>query len=805
MRSSMIEAQGSGIVQQQERDILSSYQEPHALSSASPSFSEGPLKRLVPAEGWSPLVLLAIALYCVVTAIISVKWVDHSNLFYWSPVLGLLLGLGVAKVRGFSQAPLHVVVCLGGYWFSLWMTCTVAYHVPWSDLFVSFYLVLVGGVAPQGLPANDVAFFFYLCFLCFFLGYFGCWLIYHARMPWLVALVYCSIVLVNLNYVKHDPSFLIVVLAGALLLLVARVQLASQLLTWAYEGLHADLLWRRRFVWRCMQAACLLGLVVTLCSWVLPVQSMPSSAVGLWNGVNNAVSNITNGHISLDNPSLLFQPYQTPSSFFSDQLTISGSVQLPSGEVLQYTSSDGPHYLEGYTLDHFDGHTWINVPAGVGGRDYPAGTPLPPDVNNVHLAMVKTSVTIIHPPQGTMHYIFAPAQPQTFDVATTVYGDTTAESWVQQSPLAQGETYNVTSVEPSTNTNGIHDIPLPQDDATTWQRDNDYLLLFGDLQLPSDLSQQVQKTVIQWTKGAHDTYSALKMLESHLSDTAIFTYSTDNAPVPSNVDAVDWLLQTRRGYCTYYATAMTVMARMLGIPARVTNGFSQGTPNTRHDRWSVAGSDAHSWVQAYLPGYGWVSFDPTPGFAAGANPNQGTLPPGVLPSSLQTPTATAPTPSPTPAGAHVSNPHGASATNGNSRVSWWLIASGIASALLAAGVFILLTLRRWWRNLYRGQSFASGKFWRLCRLASWIGLGPRGWQTPYEYGEMLSRYMPQQAFPLWCLTNLYVHERWGASTPTKHSVSEQKQVVERSWRILLGALLRSSIYSIKQRFTFRHT
>jgi transglutaminase-like putative cysteine protease len=808
MRSRITDMRSPEAIQQQERNIPTSKTSTRRTSTPDVNGRVEPHKgSLSPAEGWSPLLLLAVALYCIVTAIISVKWVSHSSLFYWSPLVGLLLGLGVSKVRGLPPATLHVAACLIGYWLALWMTCSVAFHIPWSDLFVSFYVVLVGGIAPQGLPVNDIAFFFYLYFLCFFLGYFGCWLVYRARMPWLVALVYCSIMLVNLNYVQHDPSFLVIVMAVALLLLVARVQLASQLLSWIDQGLYAHRRWRQRLVWRCMQAACLLSLLICLFGWILPAQPEPASGASMWNSINNLVNNITSGRISLANASSLFQG-QASTNFFSDQLTISGSVQLPSGEVLNYTSSAGPRYLEGYTLNHFDGHTWINTPSATAGRqDYTAGTLLPLDIDIEQAAgfpRVETRVTIVHPPQETLHYIFAPAQPQLFDVATTVYGRATAESWVQQSPLVQGEIYNVTSVEPPANTQGIHTIPLPQDDMRVWQQDGNYIALSPDLQLPGDLSPQVRQTMIQWTAGAGDAYSALQSLESHLSDTTVFTYSVNNPPIPSNIDVVDWLLQTRRGYCTYYATAMTIMARMLGIPARIVNGFSQGTLDRQHNRWSVSGSDAHSWVQAYLPGYGWVNFDPTPGFAAGADPNQGSFSlPGAPLQPQPTPTPTAqPTPTPTSTRAYAADPHmGLSATGDSASAAWWLVGSGLVVALLAAGVFMLLTLRRWWRNLYRGQSFASEKFWRICRLAGWLGLGPRSWQTPYEYGEMLSRYVPQQAFPLWCLTNLFVQERWGASVQPMRPVSEAKRVVERSWRALLAALVRGGFAGIKRRVT----
>ena len=64
---------------------------------------------------------------------------------------------------------------------------------------------------------------------------------------------------------------------------------------------------------------------------------------------------------------------------------------------------------------------------------------------------------------------------------------------------------------------------------------------------------------------------------------------------------------------------MVVMARMLGIPARIVNGFTQGS--LQGNTWVVNGTDAHSWVQVYFPGYGWINFDPTPGYSVPAATN----------------------------------------------------------------------------------------------------------------------------------------------------------------------------------------
>ena len=319
-------------------------------------------------------------------------------------------------------------------------------------------------------------------------------------------------------------------------------------------------------------------------------------------------------------------------------MTIAGSVHLPAGEVLDYTSSTAaPQYLAGFSYDHFDGHTWTSSDQG-SAQNYDANAMLPNDTN-VNYKSVTTSVTIVQPPGGIKHYLFGPAQPSTFDVATTLYGNPFVSAWSQQSALTKGEHYQVTSFVSTAAPRDLSAVPFPQENPDFWNTDTNFTTLqMFYFHVPVNISGQVLVTAQQWTQGATGTYDALKMLEARLSNTAQFTYSLDNPSIPDNVDAVSWLLQTRQGYCTYYATAMTIMARLLGIPARVVNGFSHGHLDAHRKLWVVDGSDAHSWVQAYFPGYGWINFDPTPGFAL--HNTQPASPPTVTPKP--------PKPAPTP-------------------------------------------------------------------------------------------------------------------------------------------------------------
>ncbi len=92
-----------------------------------------------------------------------------------------------------------------------------------------------------------------------------------------------------------------------------------------------------------------------------------------------------------------------------------------------------------------------------------------------------------------------------------------------------------------------------------------------------------------------------------------FRYDETPPQVAGAAPLVAFVLQTRRGYCQHFAGAMALMLRYLGIPARVAAGFTSGTYDEKKGEWSVTDHDAHTWVEAWFPRYGWLPFDPTPG------------------------------------------------------------------------------------------------------------------------------------------------------------------------------------------------
>jgi transglutaminase-like putative cysteine protease len=112
-------------------------------------------------------------------------------------------------------------------------------------------------------------------------------------------------------------------------------------------------------------------------------------------------------------------------------------------------------------------------------------------------------------------------------------------------------------------------------------------------------------------------YAQARAIEAFLHQ---YPYTLELPLPPGDVDVVDYFLfDLQRGFCDYFASAMVVMARSIGLPARLAAGFRQQPADARGVQ-TVRQIDAHSWAEVYFAGYGWVEFEPTPPFAVPTAP-----------------------------------------------------------------------------------------------------------------------------------------------------------------------------------------
>jgi transglutaminase-like putative cysteine protease len=202
------------------------------------------------------------------------------------------------------------------------------------------------------------------------------------------------------------------------------------------------------------------------------------------------------------------------------------------------------------------------------------------------------------------------------------YWDRTQQAviWSENSEKAYPSSYTIVSRMPVIDEAKLR-TAKPLADATAF-RDH--------LQLPTELPGRVVYLAEGIVANANNPYDQAKALSTWLSRTFTYTNKPDLSKRQSSDFVDSFLFEMKAGYCDYYSTAMVVMARSIGLPARWVKGYVSGQSATQAvmeqfvpdeaivtdgpDLYTVRNSDAHSWVEIYFQGFGWVPFEPTPGF-----------------------------------------------------------------------------------------------------------------------------------------------------------------------------------------------
>jgi transglutaminase-like putative cysteine protease len=154
--------------------------------------------------------------------------------------------------------------------------------------------------------------------------------------------------------------------------------------------------------------------------------------------------------------------------------------------------------------------------------------------------------------------------------------------------------------------------------------------LAPDVELPLSYKDDVvlKQIADRVTKGKTTEYAKVDALATWLRSK--FSYSTAASGFDSAPGLVTFLTTSKSGVCVQFAYAMTVLARLLGIPARIAGGFTEGTP-TSAGHYVVKSNDAHAWPEVYFSGFGWIQFEPTPagGDGTAQSPSYQTRTPGT--------------------------------------------------------------------------------------------------------------------------------------------------------------------------------
>jgi transglutaminase-like putative cysteine protease len=298
------------------------------------------------------------------------------------------------------------------------------------------------------------------------------------------------------------------------------------------------------------------------------------------------------------------------------------------------------------------------------------------------------------------------------------------------------------------------------------------------LQLPNTMPSRVIDLAQELTKNAETAYEKAIAICSYLRR---LEYTLDMKAPPEGTDGVDYFLfEVRKGYCQYFASAMTVLLRACGVPSRMVAGYGPGELIEQYGPGDTTGDpggigqnsqhtfvvrNSHSWSEVFFPGYGWIPFEPTPSYVPITRGGT-SLPPQDVDGTADSTV--------TPGSEETGSPR-------NIRLL------GVSLGLAVFGAIMWLG----WRRLMGQVSEPGVAYSRIGYLAALSGLGPRENLTPQEYAGRLARMVPEMAAALGQIVHTYVRVSY-----SRHNLNaEDRSDIARAWPQVRNHLLRHALHN----------
>jgi protein-glutamine gamma-glutamyltransferase len=307
------------------------------------------------------------------------------------------------------------------------------------------------------------------------------------------------------------------------------------------------------------------------------------------------------------------------SSGFSDHVQLGqiGQIQQ-STAVVMHIQIDGDTvgrydlHWRGVALSEFDGRSWSNPREQFMLRRQPDNSFLIPRLGipalRSYVSSNSTREQIIHyrvlmEPIGTNVFFLAPWARSVSGEYRTVAAD------------SGGAVYNFDTQRAISTYQASSDIAAASQEELRQAGETYPVQIVGSyLRLPP-VDPRVARLAADVTASGHNNFDKAAALENYLRTHFGYTLQLPRTVVKDPI--ANFLFARKQGHCEYFASSMAVMLRTLGIPSRLVNGFRTDEFNDLTGNYVVRAKDAHAWVEAYFPGYGWQTFDPTPGGSTG--------------------------------------------------------------------------------------------------------------------------------------------------------------------------------------------
>jgi len=680
-----------------------------------------------------------------------------------------------------------------------------------------------------GINTDELVLTILVSILFWFMAFNADWHIFRLDRVWRVILPPGLIMLINLAFFSGreplDLYFFCYLLMS--LVLIVRSNLDRRAWDWYLRGVQAPAIVRRQFA----AIGIFLSLLALAFAWGVPSSDLQERLKAfqrfLATDPIEQMAEVWNR---------LFAPIEgegsaTTDYYGADLLSLGGAISL--GDDIVFTVEAPPstyrYYWRSRVYERYAEGQWSpSADLRITDRSAPVELPMNSEFIGAKRQPVRQRFTI--GAANTRIYYAAP-QPQLIEGSgriDLIFTDKPANRSMNVSvirPLKlmrQGETYTVSSL---ISTATAHDLRRTSSEYPGWVSGPS--LYIG---APNPRILNLALEIVNDAAAVHP-YDRAKAIEGWLRKNIAYN-ETISAP-PPGVDTVEWVLfDAREGYCTYYATAMIVMLRHLGIPARLAAGFSQGAYDDDLRQYIVREREAHTWVEVYFPGYGWINFEPTAAEAPiqreGDEEAQETAEPlrpdpTASPTSTLTPTATpSPTPpdsltalpsleaqeqnfeqpTPTPSPAPLPTPTPVILPTVQPPISpddppplsllqpIILLALVVMLFLLILAIIALLLFWWWeWRG-FGGLSPVSRAYARLERYIGLLGIRVGRNQTTLEKRRELQRRIPAAREPIRTISDLYTRERYGLTSQAPGDDKASAETADRAWYRTRGNILR---------------
>lgn len=286
------------------------------------------------------------------------------------------------------------------------------------------------------------------------------------------------------------------------------------------------------------------------------------------------------------------------TGFQQDKKRLGGPVRLNGTPVFTVSSDDkinGMH-MRGLVKAYYTGDVWeLNDPKDEYEADKDLGF-IPP----LNTSSREKKITITYKVKG-ISTIFNALYPLSINIDSDIINGDKNMQLSSPDSIKKNEGYSIT----------IKEYSWDKDSLINAQVDSSKDELKQYLDLPGNISQRVYQLADEITYRYDKPYLKASAIERYLKGN--YPYSLETSKLPENAEFVDhFLFEEKKGSCTYYATAMAVICRIEGLPARYIEGFVVPSGNAK-EGIDILNSDAHAWVEVYFDDIGWITFDPTPG------------------------------------------------------------------------------------------------------------------------------------------------------------------------------------------------